>query len=95
MWYLKLLGGASIDGGEGAPGGEPVRRHPLAFLALLAMAPSATLTRDQAIGLLWPELFLEQAFREGLYHTWITHHRLGLSALAGYPPYDRLMRPKG
>lgn len=55
-YRLSLLGGAAIEGEEGFLGGRVARRHPLALLALLATAPFHTLSRDRAIGLLWPEL---------------------------------------
>ena len=55
MMHLKLLGGARLAGD-----GDPVpvigrRRHPLALLALLAIAPSRTLGRSTLVGLLWPD----------------------------------------
>ena len=55
MIRLKFLGGAIVEGGPGGVTGLASRRHPLAILALLATAPSQTLSRSKLVGLLWPD----------------------------------------
>lgn len=56
MVRLRFFGGAAIEREGGAPAvGISARRHPLALLALLACAPSRTLSRAKLAGLLWPE----------------------------------------
>lgn len=55
MYSLRLLGGALLEDATGHPVGLAARRHPLALLALLAMAPSRTLSRSKLVGLVWPD----------------------------------------
>ncbi|MEJ2539006.1 MAG: BTAD domain-containing putative transcriptional regulator [Gemmatimonadota bacterium] len=52
---LRLLGGAALFHEDAPVEGPAARRHPRALLALLATAPSGTLSRAKALGLLWPE----------------------------------------
>jgi DNA-binding SARP family transcriptional activator len=52
---LKLLGGASLHRDGKALSGAVARRHPLALLTLLALAPGHAMSRPKAIGLLWPD----------------------------------------
>lgn len=52
---LKLLGGAVIETAEGLVAGRATQRHRLALLALLATTRRPGRTRDQLIGLLWPD----------------------------------------
>ena len=56
MIQLKLLGGLSVTDAHGGDAGIASRRHPIALLALLATAPSMTLSRGKLVGLLWPEV---------------------------------------
>jgi serine/threonine-protein kinase len=55
MFELFVLGGARIEGPDGRLSGEPVQRHRLALLALLASVRGATLPRERIIALLWPD----------------------------------------
>ena len=55
MYHLRLLGGALLEDPAGHPAGLAARRHPMALLALLATAPSRTLSRSKLVGLLWPD----------------------------------------
>lgn len=55
MIELRFLGGAVLQQGEKLLTGPAARRHPVALLALLATAPSRTLSRTKVIGLLWPD----------------------------------------
>lgn len=50
--YLKIFGGASIDGPAGPLGGRAAQRHRLGLLALLALHPR--ITREKVIAYLWP-----------------------------------------
>ena len=54
MIQLKLLGGALLEDESGRLGGAAAHRHSLALMALLARAPSGTLSRGKVMGLLWP-----------------------------------------
>ena len=55
MYRLILLGGISLQGAAGPLTGRIVQRNQLALLALLARASDPPLTREKAVGLLWPE----------------------------------------
>jgi DNA-binding SARP family transcriptional activator/TolB-like protein/Flp pilus assembly protein TadD len=55
MPYLKLLGGAVLGDDHGGTIAITSRRHPIALLALLALAPSRTLSRSKLAGYLWPD----------------------------------------
>ena len=57
MYRLKLLGGASIEGPDGPLGGAIAQRQRLAFLAVLSMAPTGLVSRDNLLALL-PQLVL-------------------------------------
>jgi DNA-binding SARP family transcriptional activator/TolB-like protein len=55
MLYLRLLGGISVLD-EGVPVATAMeRRRPAALLALIGAAGDRGISRDKAIGLLWPE----------------------------------------
>lgn len=81
MAQLRFLGGISVetDGGRRPP--ALARRHPLALLALLARTGPRPVTRDHAIGMLWPDS-PEQRARGRLRTTLHTIRReLGAEAL--------------
>jgi len=61
MYVLRLLGGASLATDMARVTGPPVQRHRIALLALLATAPSASVSRDKLVALLWPEAGDQQA----------------------------------
>jgi TolB-like protein/DNA-binding SARP family transcriptional activator/Tfp pilus assembly protein PilF len=50
--YLRIFGGASIDGPAGPLGGRAAQRHRLGLLTLLALHPR--ITREKVIAYLWP-----------------------------------------
>jgi TolB-like protein/DNA-binding SARP family transcriptional activator len=52
---LRLLGGAALITESGRVTGPAAHRHPIALLALLATAPSASMRREKLVTLLWPE----------------------------------------
>lgn len=56
MHTLTTLGGLSIAGPDSAPTGLAPRRRALALLALAASSAKEGISRDRAMGLLWPEL---------------------------------------
>ena len=59
---LHLFGSPSLATIEGAPyHWSATQRHRLALLALLALSPRRSSSRDRALGLLWPERDMEQA----------------------------------
>jgi serine/threonine-protein kinase len=55
MSSLRLLGGVSVEGEQGALAGRAGQRHRVALLALVATAPTRTLSRDKLLAYLWPE----------------------------------------
>ena len=65
MIRLKLLGGAVLEDESDRLGGAAAHRHSLALMALLARAPSGTLSRGKVVGSLWPGV-LEKTARNRL-----------------------------
>ncbi len=55
MLCLHLFGGLQTRLGEEPLAGRAAHRKRLALLALLATAPSRSLSRDKLVALLWPE----------------------------------------
>lgn len=55
MFRLRLLGSAIIEGPDGPLHDAVAQRAALALLALLARSPGGTVSRDKAVGMLWPE----------------------------------------
>jgi TolB-like protein/DNA-binding SARP family transcriptional activator/Flp pilus assembly protein TadD len=62
-FYLRLLGGASIEGPDGPLTGRGAQRHRLALLAMLATSSRGGITRDKLIAFLWPDSDEERARR--------------------------------
>ncbi|MBC7897655.1 MAG: hypothetical protein H7066_19715, partial [Cytophagaceae bacterium] len=60
---IKLLGGAVIETAEGLVAGRATHRHRIALLALLATTRRPGRSRDQLIGLLWPDADTARARR--------------------------------
>lgn len=54
MFYLKLLGGATLEGDDGPVGGRAAHPRPFAVLAAIAAAPSPV-GREWLVGLFWPD----------------------------------------
>ncbi|MBI4544110.1 MAG: winged helix-turn-helix domain-containing protein [Gemmatimonadetes bacterium] len=54
-YVLELLGGATLRRGVELVTGRAVQRRRLGLLALLALAPNRTLSRDKLLAYLWPE----------------------------------------
>ena len=61
MFTLRLLGGLFLERDGEVVTGRAAQKRRLALLALLATAPSRTMSRDKLIGQLWPESDTEQA----------------------------------
>jgi DNA-binding SARP family transcriptional activator/Flp pilus assembly protein TadD len=61
MAFLRLFGGASIEGDDGPVAGPPAQRHRLALLALLSVSHPSAVARDKAIAYLWPDRDTERA----------------------------------
>jgi TolB-like protein/Tfp pilus assembly protein PilF len=55
MITVQLLGGASLRSGDAPLSGPPAQRHRIALLTLIVAAWPQPLSRDRAMGLLWPE----------------------------------------
>ena len=55
MFFLRLLGGVSLEGPSGPLTGRVVQRRRLALLALLAAEGEKGCSRDKLVGYLWPE----------------------------------------
>src|SRR5688572_5156497 len=60
MLKLRLFGHATVQDEQGSLSGRAVQPRRLALLALLALAPRKTLSRDKLIAYLWPESDTEQ-----------------------------------
>src|SRR5690606_25331154 len=61
MYFLKLLGGASLEGDAGPLTGPAVQRHRLALLAILAASRGQGISRDKLVAWLWPDSDAERA----------------------------------
>jgi TolB-like protein/DNA-binding SARP family transcriptional activator/Flp pilus assembly protein TadD len=61
VFYLKVLGGASIEGPDGPATGRAAQRRRLALLALLAGARGRGVSRDKLVALLWPDSNVDRA----------------------------------
>jgi TolB-like protein/DNA-binding SARP family transcriptional activator/Tfp pilus assembly protein PilF len=55
MFFLQLLGGASVHRAGALLHGPVSQRHRIALLALLILSREQPLSRDKLIGLLWPD----------------------------------------
>lgn len=90
MHILSTLGGLSIVGPGGAPTGLAPRRRALALLTLAASSTKDGISRDQAMGLLWPELDAANA-RNNLKQTvFAIRHTLGVDVFDHTTPNLRL-----
>ena len=71
-FVLRLFGSPSIATDDGKPiTGPAAQRHRLALLALLALSPRRSATRDKVLGFFWPERDTEQArqlLNQAVYH---------------------------
>lgn len=61
--HLRLLGGVALEASDGPVTGRAAQKRRLAVLALLAVAPARTISRDKLIAWLWPDADTEQARR--------------------------------
>lgn len=60
MFTLRLLGGFALEDDGAALTGRAVQKRRLALLALIALAPGRTISRDKVVAYLWPEGDTEQ-----------------------------------
>src|SRR5688572_4321336 len=60
MLTLRLLGNATIQDDNSNLSGRAVQPRRIALLALLALSPRRSLTRDKLLAFLWPESDTEQ-----------------------------------
>lgn len=58
---LGMLGGVSLTGPDGPVTGRAAQRRRLAVLAILAVAPAGSVSRDRIVALLWPETSQDKA----------------------------------
>ncbi len=58
---LRLLGGASLSDDMGPVVGQAAQKRRVGLLALLALAPNASISRDKVIAYLWPESTMAEA----------------------------------
>ena len=61
MFFLRTLGGVSVDPGDVVPTGAARQRMPLALLAILAASGRQGISRDRLAALLWPESDTQRA----------------------------------
>jgi TolB-like protein len=61
VFTLKLLGGASLEGGDGPLTGRVAQRRRLAVLAMLAMTRRPGISREKLAATLWPESDVDRA----------------------------------
>lgn len=61
MFYLRLLGGITLEEDGETLRGRAVQKRRLALLSVLAVAPLRSASRDRLLGLLWPRKEEEQA----------------------------------
>ena len=81
MYRLILFGGVTLEGPSGPLTGRIVQRRQLALLSLLARARDIPLSRERAVGILWPECTEDRA-RARLSDTlYVTRQELGEDAV--------------
>jgi DNA-binding SARP family transcriptional activator/TolB-like protein len=79
LYTLRLLGGAWIEGPDGALPGRAAQPRRLALLALLASAGGQPVSRDKLIALLWPESSPESARHSLADSVYVLGRELGAS----------------
>lgn len=90
MYKLKLLGGVLLSGPDGPVSGPATQQRRLALLALIGSAGDRGRSRDQLIGLLWPDADPGEA-RPNLSHSlYALRKALGQDAVRTVGEYVRL-----
>jgi DNA-binding SARP family transcriptional activator/TolB-like protein len=79
LYTLHFLGGAWVEGPEGALPGRVAQPRRLALLALLASAGGQPISRDKLIALLWPESSPENARHSLADSVYVLSRELGVS----------------
>jgi len=82
---LRTFGGIAILGGSDAAGDQHLQRRQLAVLAVLAGAGPAGVTRDQLLGLIWPEQDTERARHALDQSLYLTRRAVGAEAVIAGP----------
>lgn len=59
--YLRTFGGLSLENGPTPPSGAALHQSRLAILAVIAVAGTRGITRDELYALFWPESSIERA----------------------------------
>jgi TolB-like protein/DNA-binding SARP family transcriptional activator/Flp pilus assembly protein TadD len=77
--YLRIFGGASVDGPSGPLGGRAAQRHRLGLMALLALHPR--LTREKVVAYLWPSATESRGRRLLSDSIYRIHQELGCEAV--------------
>jgi TolB-like protein/DNA-binding SARP family transcriptional activator len=83
MYRLRLLGGASLEGPDGLLTGAVAQRQRLALLALVALCPTGSVSRDKLLALLWPESTGEKARHALSNALYMVKKELGEEAVIG------------
>jgi TolB-like protein/DNA-binding SARP family transcriptional activator/Flp pilus assembly protein TadD len=77
--YLRIFGGASVEGPSGPLGGRAAQRHRLGLMALLALHPR--LTREKVVAYLWPSATESRGRRLLSDSMYRIHQELGCDAV--------------
>jgi DNA-binding SARP family transcriptional activator len=81
MYRLVIFGGIDLVGPSGPLKGRIAQSRPLALLAMLARASGVPLSRNKAVGILWPDV-LERRARRRLSDTlYVIRRELGEGAV--------------
>ena len=81
MLQLRTFGGLRVSASACDRGGGSLGRKPLALVALMARADGLTISRDRALGLLWPETDQDRARNALNQVVFLLRRRLGASAV--------------
>ncbi|MCL7961554.1 MAG: hypothetical protein M8860_01730 [marine benthic group bacterium] len=90
MYRLSLLGGVLLVGPDGPVGGRASQQKRLALLALIASAGEKGVSRDRAVGLLWPESGTQEARHHLSHSLYVLRKALGEETLQTTGEFIRL-----
>ncbi len=92
VYYLRVLGGVSLEDSSGAVSSGAAQQRPLAVLAILAVAREQGCSRDKLVGYLWPESDQERARHRLADIVHLVRKSLGDAAILGSGATLRLNR---